>query len=63
MEKIVITYHVSLTYNNDSESWIDMRAESLADVMMAARGWLLSSSAYKVIIYDEEGFAIQSYIK
>lgn len=63
MEKKEKTYHVSLLYSDESESWIEMKAESLADVMMAARGWLMVSLAYKVIIYDEEGFAIESYVK
>lgn len=63
MEKKEVTYHVSLSYSDESESWIDMTAECLADVMMAARGWLMASLADKVIIYDEDGFAVESYVK
>lgn len=63
MKKKEVIYHVSLSYSDESESWIEMKAECLADVMMAARGWLMASFADKVTIYDEEGFAVEAYIK
>lgn len=57
-------YHVILSCSDESVSCIEMKSECLADIMMAARGWLMTSLvANKVTIYNEEGFVIDSYIK
>lgn len=57
-------YHVILSCSDESESCIEMKSEHLADIMMAARGWLMTSlAANKVTIYNEEGFVIESYMK
>jgi hypothetical protein len=57
-------FHVSLSYGDESVSYIEMKSEHLADIMMAARGWLITSlAADKVTIYNEEGFVVESYIK
>lgn len=58
------TYSVFLKYNEDEEeSYIEMKSESLDDVQMAARGWLMCSFADSVIVYDEDGFDVAAYIK
>lgn len=65
MKKETKTYSVFLKYDDrEPESFMEMKSESLADVMMAARGWLMCSlTATRVVVYDEEGWDVASYVK
>lgn len=57
-------YSVILEFDDsDSSSYMEMKSECLADVMMAARGWLMCSYADKVTVYNQEGFDVAAYIR
>ena len=58
------TYSVFLYKDGEEISYMEMKSEHLADVMMAARGWLMVSHVSdKVEVYDDEGFDVAAYIK
>ena len=57
-------YHVTLVHQEESESYIEIITNSLANALVAARGWLmLGFDSIRVDIYNQEGFLVESYIK
>lgn len=56
-------YTVELFYNDEKSAFASVSCESNADLFMIARGWLMSSLAKRVTVWNEEGFEIMSYVK
>lgn len=54
-------FTIELIYNDENSVFAEVKTESNADLFMIARGWLMCSSAYKVVVWDEDGFDIISY--
>lgn len=54
---------VVLSYGgNNTDVKVKMFAESLADVLMCARGWLMYSRGSKSVhVYDVNGFCLGAY--
>ena len=56
-------YTVELVYEDEKSAFAGVSCESNADLFMIARGWLMSSLAKRVTIWNEEGFDIMTYVK
>lgn len=59
-----MNYCIFLYYgSSDKESYAELKSDNLADAMMISRGWLMTSNATKVELYDFEGSLLASYIR
>lgn len=61
-------FYFEFTYNDGSEFGFDVimegsATEVIAPLNMIARGTLMASIASRVVVYNEDGFDVCSYIK
>lgn len=56
-------YTVELIYSDRMTVLASVETESMADLFMIARGWLMESSAVKVKIVNSKGNLIMIYTK
>lgn len=54
-------FTIELIYKDESSVFAKVKTESYADLFMIARGWLMCSSAYKVVVRNKDGNNIISY--
>lgn len=65
---MVHKFYFELTYNDGSEWSFDVLMEGsaqevIAPINMIARGTLMASIARSIVVYNEDGFDVCSYIK
>lgn len=54
---------IELVYDDEKSTFASVACESTADLFMIARGWLMTSFAKRVTVWNEDGFDIMSYVK
>ena len=54
-------FTIELIYKDEDSVFAKVKTESDADLFMIARGWLMCSNAYKVVVWNEDGLNIISY--